>query len=322
MQLSIIIPHHEEEDYQVNNLFSSLNNQLGVNFQNVEIIVVHDSDKALDYSSYPYIRSRIKEIRSTKTGYPGFSRQWGLDCATGDYVMFCDCDDQIYDSFSLLNVLRAIEGGKDIYAWNFIQEAMLQEGIDNPIFTPVYLPIDIEDVWIFSKAIKRSFLEEHNIRFSDDLRWCEDFYFNQILNLYEPSIERCPGNIYVWRYNFNSVTRRNEHEHSLSSRIDAVEAWDKIFEYADNHGLKPNIYGILQLVVMNYQYRYSPNDCVSKYIEIIESSTRDFIIKHNLLAEIKDEDNKGSIADIMHSAEVDFIPEEGFFQWVDRITKS
>ena len=65
------------------------------------------------------------------------------------------------------------------------------------------------------KIYKRKFLINHNIQFNNTYS-NEDNGFNSLLILNEAKIKFIDDEIYVWRNNKESITRRNNYEYSIS----------------------------------------------------------------------------------------------------------
>ena len=71
IKLSIIVPYHNEDDSIIFPLFNSLNNQIDINFDDIEIIVSNDceipaSPKSLFDGTFPNIQNRVKYIRQLR----------------------------------------------------------------------------------------------------------------------------------------------------------------------------------------------------------------------------------------------------------------
>lgn len=104
-KISIIIPNYNSSKY-INKCIDSI---LGQTYKNFELIIVDDMstddsvEKIKEYSD-----ERIKLIELTKKGYNGGTRNIGVENASGDYILFIDCDDWIYSKNSLKEIVRTI----------------------------------------------------------------------------------------------------------------------------------------------------------------------------------------------------------------------
>ena len=111
--LDIIIPHYQEKKEVISKLLSSINIQVGLNLNKaIKVTIVNDADENgrreltedfLHNFSFP-----IEVIQTEKNGGAGLARQYGIDHTNLPYIMFCDADDQLYDSTVLMKILNEI----------------------------------------------------------------------------------------------------------------------------------------------------------------------------------------------------------------------
>lgn len=223
--ISIVIPHHYEDKEKIKPLLTSINSQIGIDFNKIEVLLCSDVDISplddLDFAEYENIANRIKKIKSPYKNNIGLSRQAGLDEAIGEYVMFCDADDALFH----LGVLRELEdnikkSAADLYRFRFLEEVG-----SSATKNRTYITKDFNWIWVFSKAYKTEFVRKYNIRFSKNLKYHEDSYFNFILRYRNPQvvdIDSFPA--YLWRYSDTSITRANDHEYSFVSWEEFIES--------------------------------------------------------------------------------------------------
>lgn len=112
IKISVVIPVYNVENYIGQCLHSILNQTL----KEIEVICVNDgsTDKSLSIlEKYSKIDDRIKVIDQQNQG-AGYSRNLGLELASGNYVHFMDSDD--YMELNAYECLynKAIEFGADI----------------------------------------------------------------------------------------------------------------------------------------------------------------------------------------------------------------
>lgn len=231
MILSIIIPYHNEGQEHINPLLQSINGQLGIDLNKVEIIIVNDCEeqKELNFDLYSNLHN-INYIKSQYLNNPGLSRQSGLDKAQGTYVMFCDSDDMLASYFVIKDSFDFIlKNNADIYNLNFLEEVLVNNRFE-------YITKGMNITWVFSKIYKKDFLQSNNIRFSKDLMYHEDTYFNGLCVGCKPKVLLIPTTGYVWKYNHQSITRRNNYEYTCKScdeHIKAVELVQDKYEIRD-----------------------------------------------------------------------------------------
>ena len=110
MKFSIIIPIYNRSFF-IDETLSSLLNQT---YTDVEIICVDDysTDNSLEkLEAYALKDDRIKIVRHQKNLGPHCARQTGVSNASGDYILFLDCDDalEIFACESLYDILSKID---------------------------------------------------------------------------------------------------------------------------------------------------------------------------------------------------------------------
>ena len=279
MLFSIIIPHHKETYNQIRPLLDSLNNQIGLNKDEFEVIVCNDNLQNIIYDYSLWSNLNIRNINVSVEGYPGLSRQAGIDEAKGDYLLFCDADDLIANVFALKDLKICINKEKeaDIFIAPFMEELLINNeylyNIKNQDFT-----------WMFSKLYKREFLIKNKIRFSDKLKVHEDTYFNALFRAYNPVVAQLTGNFYVWRFNKDSITRLNNAEYSYKSLPTFIDALEYVSLETDKRNLKPLELGILECSMFIYMILqgepYHTNENYKSYVPIIEERLAKLINKY------------------------------------------
>ena len=115
MKFSIIIPNYNSEKTIVK-LLDSIKNQ---NYKDYEVIIVDDvsTDNSINIIK-EYIRTNnnldITLFELTKKRYNGGTRNAGVECASGNYILFADCDDWIFSNESLENISKVIDKNQNI----------------------------------------------------------------------------------------------------------------------------------------------------------------------------------------------------------------
>lgn len=189
MRYSIIVPVYNVEKY-LPKCFQSLRNQ---SFSDYEIIVIDDgstdnSGKLCNY--YATLDSRIRVYHKDNGGLSD-SRNYGLDKAKGDYIVFVDSDDWI-ESSALAGFEKVINN-KDIdiiitrMTENYLEEG-IEETNDAKFIEFLGKPLEMKRAveWICKKSqnawpatkyiVSRKLIEEHRIRFlknrlHEDMDW-------------------------------------------------------------------------------------------------------------------------------------------------------
>lgn len=205
--IDVIIPAYNSQDTIIRTL-SSIAMQL--NRDELKVTIVNDGGK--DYKDIVEIFKPLIDIQ--EIGYetnrgPGYARQYGIDNTNGEFIAFIDADDTFYEACSLSLMVKPL---KDTSA-KFLISPFLQIGKNNE-----QAPMNANLVWVFGHIYRRSFLDQHNIRFTST-RANEDVGFNNMCNLIAQN-EMGPegGKIlntitYEWHYNEASITRRGKDEY-------------------------------------------------------------------------------------------------------------
>lgn len=105
---SIIIPNYNSEKW-IAKLLESILNQT---YKDYEIIIVDDmsTDNSIEIAKNIIGNKRpCKIIQLKEKRYNGGTRNVGIGNATGDYIMFLDCDDWLYSKVALMCINEAIK---------------------------------------------------------------------------------------------------------------------------------------------------------------------------------------------------------------------
>lgn len=314
--ISIIIPHHTETLEQLKPLLMSLEFQQGIDFNNIEVLIVNDDQNAAlkceDFRFYTNIQPRIKIFFNEKAGYMGISRQIGIDNASGEYVIFCDADDLLYGATIIYDLLT--RNGADVYSYQFIEETGERTWVIH----------ESQFTWMFAKSYRTQFLKDHNIRFSDNLLWHEDTYFNQVLLAYNPKIEVLGYIGYVWKFSPNSITRRNNAEYTSKSMCMYIDALDERLDRI-RYVLPQAAFTDYCICDIAYMYSTLQNFQQLETLDTVRAS-----IEKRLAQYIKKHDpnlnclNPQSVPQISERIKLCMqtsliIPQEGFWQFIQRI---
>ena len=215
-KLDIIIPHYKEPFETLRPLLDSIEGQIGLNKDIIQVTIVNDGPDAdvfaTDSIFMYYYNFDIKVYTTPDNGGPGMARQFGINSTTAPYIMFCDSDDRFYSVDALLNLLTAAEQctkeGKWSYIWSYFYEERHNDKEYSLI--PHTQP---SMVWLHGKIWNRAFLDNFKIHFLYGLRTYEDTYFGRIAGQINPSlIKKCEHFTYLWRDNKDSITNKWNHD--------------------------------------------------------------------------------------------------------------
>ena len=215
-KVSVIIPVYNAEKF----LSRCIDSVLQQTHQNLEIILIDDgsSDKSLQICcTYAEIDSRVVVLHHENHGV-SYTRNCGLNTATGEYITFIDADDWVEAEYveSLLLSIRmyhveiAMCGYDEAYndghfekKKDYIADVISAEDALN-MFSPYY----IGAVWgkMYSKNALQ-YLDGKSIQFDEDVLIAEDqlFWVQAVLNVGRIYVNCTP--LYHYYMNMDSVMR-------------------------------------------------------------------------------------------------------------------
>ncbi len=267
--LSIVVPVFNCEDY-LNDCIQSILNQ---SYRDFELILVNDgsTDNSLNVCEKCYNEDkRIKIINQQNVGV-SCARNRGIDVAQGDYIIFVDADDYIKENFFEKLMSCALKNNSELVISGFsvacgkvsndtdilMKNAGLIGNL-NLLGLMITMRKDRvrENIWrcLFSKSL----LQNHNIKFKENMKIAEDFLFflqaaNSAKNVYV-----LPEELYVYRVNSQSVTAK----FIISLHDDMVCVDDWISEnVCRNH---PELLNGYQERLINTYLRSIQNLCLPK----------------------------------------------------------
>ena len=272
-KLSIIIPRHNEPDEVIDGLLSCIKRQILLDKNDVEVVISSDISREIGVKVEENLQ--ITRVNCDGVGGPGPNRQNGLDVAVGDKILFIDADDMLDSPTTLHDVIQASQGC-DLLHFGFREEYVDNDG------NHYLIPHPNNITWVFGKVYDRKFLVDHNIRFSPDLLYHEDSYFNLLMSFYHPVVKALPINGYIWRYNENSITRANGAEYTYSALSQFMDAISAAITESDERGVldpvdKNNRSAALLGTIFGYLQDPAFNN-YSRYVEDCEAKVYDYLI--------------------------------------------
>lgn len=278
MKLSICVPHHNEDFDTCKFLFDTLATQRGIDFGEIEVLVGNDGlDNPLFpdmFKGYPY---QVTVYPFTHRGVSA-TRNVLLDRSQGDYVMFCDCDDGFCQTYGLHLLFARMRNKPDVIISSFVEE-----GWQDDKFTIIRHDNDMQ--FIHGKAYNREFLKKKDIRFKNELLIHEDGYFNNLVGNEAETYENIENPFYVWKWNDNSIARREKGEIFLMKTYpDLMATRDAVCEELKARGFKDEYLDAIakSLVDAYYEFQksiyYEPEN--RREIKIAEQSVKDFYKKY------------------------------------------
>lgn len=209
MKFTVIVTEQNSEKY----LYKCLDSVANQTYRNFEIIVIDDASlKRKTNILEKYSNLKIKYIYLEKSKGPGGARNVGLQYADGDYICFLDSDDwwdlnyldTAYKSLvktnadiGMVGLLREYDNKmpNPIYKCYYDREYILAGEVAFKIMTYQYeMGIKIIPA-ATNKLYKRTFLEEKEISFTDNMLF-EDLPYNFKAVRLAEKVVAIPGTLY------------------------------------------------------------------------------------------------------------------------------
>ncbi len=260
MKLTIVIPHYKEPKEVYKPLFDSIASQIAVDLSELEVIVVQDGNEggvALSFlEQYPYATRLI----NIPKGGVSKARNKGLDEATGEYVMFCDCDDLFFSLLGLRLVYDAIDKKPETITSVFIEENLVAD------YRLIRKENDI--TFVHGKAFNASWLKENHLRFKDELTMHEDGYFVSLCDCLAKKREVINSPFYLWRWNPKSVVRRDMNNFLLRTYTELLDSRDALLEQLKDRKMDDDFLKCVAKCVIDIYYDFNTNVFIGADVEL------------------------------------------------------
>lgn len=296
MKLSLVITHYNEPVEVVEPLFTSIRQQRLVPWSEVEIHIVEDGTMHIPDELVDGYQCAVYHHRPEHGGVSA-ARNYGLERANGEYVMFCDCDDMFLNMLGIHLVLTAMENKPDIINSSFIEETKTPEGELRIVRH------DNDRQFVHGKAFRRAFLQRESIRFDKDLTVHEDGYFMQLAFAIGKGVKNIETPFYLWCWREGSICRQDEFV--LKTYTELLRVRNALSEKFKSKGMMDNYKSsVLATFVFTY-YDFQkpafndPNN--SEYIVPARKAARKFWRKYK---DVVKGANRREIADAMHAGRI------------------
>ena len=171
--ISIIVPAYNAEKY-IKKCLDSLINQTK---KELEFIIINDGSKdKTEEIIKSYTDSRIKYYKNPNQGI-GKTRNFGIEKATGKYLIFLDSDDFLEDDCCEKLFEKVEKDHLDIVICDFYKE--WEDGRKEEIHTPFFENSSLKEnpdiiteyLSPWAKIYKRELIEKNKIRFVEDTKY-------------------------------------------------------------------------------------------------------------------------------------------------------
>lgn len=263
-KVSVIVPAYNAEKY----LEACLDSICEQTYPVLEILVVDDGSKDLTAS---IIRSRAEQDARIIPYYNenhgvSYSRNFGLEHCTGEYVTFVDADDLVAPDFIAQMIHDLEEADADIAVIGVAKSKLFEPEMFTNGVTSTYEESEMLkqvfgafEGFVCNKLYRKSLLQTKSIRLEQSIAVCEDLLFNVIYLLNcKKAVYNC-GQKYFYRQIENSASNRLDNP----KWFDAMKAYQQIIRLVKDY---PVVYRLVA-------FQYAMFLCAAKYrIRFIEDS--------------------------------------------------
>lgn len=262
-KVSVIVPVYNGERY----IASALEGLIRQTIANeLEIIVINDGssdDSQTILEHYSSLYNNISVFTTENFG-AAHARNIGLQAATGDYIGFVDCDDQVdITMFEKLHSL-AVREDADIATCGYFRidggDEQRRDYVQRPCFgynliqAPSLLRRNVPYIW--NKVFKRSFLHENGFCFDEDLGIYEDLLFTYKAFLKANKVVRVSETLYTYAF-----TREGSLTSEFSEkRMQLFPAFERLICYYKEHNAFFHVQDELLYVLLVHIYSAFEND--------------------------------------------------------------
>lgn len=237
-KVSVIIPAYNAEK----DINKSIDSVIAQTMQDFELIVVNDGStdntENMILSYKDTLGDKLHYYYKENTGVAD-TRNFGIDKATGEYILFVDADDYIdKDLLSKLQVYM----DKNVDAIKFKLTKIDTKGnviekIQGPVFDvtngeKAFNELFYQDVLIDAMCIylwKREYIAKHNYRFVKDT-YHEDFGLIPIMLVNADTVVSADVYGYYYVQSENSIMRNIDHNKAIKKMQDSFMYYDKMLE--------------------------------------------------------------------------------------------
>lgn len=243
-KVSIIVPVYNTSDH-LRKCMESLVNQTQ---KDIEIIIINDGstdNSEAIIKEYVNKYSNIIKYYSKANEGVAKTRNFGIEKATSDYVLFIDSDDYI-DRCLIEKLMPYINQKIEMIKFKLQRvdkNGNILEKVDGPVFSKItgqeaFNKLYCEDVLLDSPCvylIKKTLFTENNFKFKK--KYHEDFGLIPLIIITAKSITSTPYYLYYYVQAPNSITRNEDYSKTIEKFNDALFHYDNALNEINNMNL-------------------------------------------------------------------------------------
>ncbi len=243
-KVSIIVPVYNTSKH-LRKCIDSLVNQTQ---KDIEIIIINDGstdNSEAIIKEYMNKYSSIIKYYSKENEGVAKTRNFGIEKATSDYVLFIDSDDYI-DKCLIEKLMPYINQKIEMIKFKLQRvdkNGNILEKVDGPVFSKItgqeaFNKLYCEDVLLDSPCvylIKKTLFTENNFKFKR--KYHEDFGLIPLIIITAKSITSTPYYLYYYVQAPNSITRNEDYSKTIEKFNDALFHYDNALNEINNMNL-------------------------------------------------------------------------------------
>lgn len=178
-RISIILPVNNVEESDLSIPISSINNQIGIDFHDVELLLVDNGPYKLEHPElFDLFRNiDLRYLVTDQVLENNSAIQFGIDAAQGDYVTILAPNQQLHQAPTLQGYFTISDAHPDAKSINGI---VTTQYFDKQRVAHYQVGRMVQS--IAGRWLKRSFLQDNQIRFKDEFGFYAEEYVSRMVN--------------------------------------------------------------------------------------------------------------------------------------------
>ena len=290
--VSIIIPIYNSQSF----LEKCLTSVIKQTYHNFEVLLINDgsTDESRDIcDKYSNIDNRIRTYHKSNGGVSS-ARNFGLEKAQGEYIVFVDSDDicapnMIEDMVCNMTdqidyVVSSLTIIDNKFNKKYLEFEIIGEFSKSNYIRLVFKKYNINYITgaPYAKMFRKSIIKNNNLLF-DKMNYAEDFTFNcKYLNVITNNVFIINSNVYFYyENNFNSLTQKNYTNFDLEKfwepRSIVFESFYNVikFEYSINESLflyESFILTTIKMICYHEKHKTNAISVLNQFYSILTNS--------------------------------------------------
>lgn len=174
MMLDLFITHYKEPWEVCAPGFKMLSVQRCVDWSQIRVTIVHDGTPAFPEECFQDLPFTVNQVTIPHRGIAGV-RNWCIENGDAEWIKWNDIDDSFYGLFSVRDMMDGLNKARD---YDLLWFDLMWDDHGK-----IYCRVERDPVFVHNKCFRRSFLKEHEVRFNEDLTWCEDSAFMAVVEM-------------------------------------------------------------------------------------------------------------------------------------------